>query len=36
MPDHPKMGPLVMALMRHLERGRSNDVSATEQAPASN
>jgi uroporphyrinogen-III synthase len=21
MPDHPKMGPLVLALMRHLERG---------------
>jgi uroporphyrinogen-III synthase len=36
MPDHPKMGPLVVALMRHLERGRSSESSGAEFAPASN
>lgn len=36
MPDHPKMGPLVIALMRYLERGRSSDSSSAELAPVSN
>lgn len=36
MPEHPKMGPLVMALMRYLERGRSSDSSSAELAPVSN
>ncbi|HET9931288.1 MAG TPA: uroporphyrinogen-III synthase [Polyangiaceae bacterium] len=36
MPDHPKMGPLVVALMRYLERGRSTDSSSAELAPVSN
>lgn len=36
MPDHPKMGPLVIALMRYLERGRSSESSSTELAPVSN
>ena len=36
MPDHPKMGPLVIALMRSLERGRSSESSSTELAPVSN
>jgi len=36
MPEHPKMGPLVMALMRHLERGRASDASSSDHAPPSN
>jgi uroporphyrinogen-III synthase len=32
MPDHPKMGPLVLALMRHLDQRRSpSEPSAPEQ-----
>ncbi|MGC4094396.1 MAG: uroporphyrinogen-III synthase [Polyangiaceae bacterium] len=34
MPDHPKMGPLVIALMRYIERGRSDPASA--EPPPSN
>ncbi len=30
MPEHPKMGPLVMALMRHLDRGPNVDSSSPE------
>lgn len=36
MPEHPKMGPLVIALMRHLERGRSGDANTAELVPPSN
>lgn len=36
MPEHPKMGPLVIALMRHLERGRSSDSNPAELVPPSN
>lgn len=36
MPDHPKMGPLVLALMRHLDQRRSPAESAPELARITN
>jgi uroporphyrinogen-III synthase len=33
MPDHPKMGPLVMSLMRHLERGARGTDAPTAERP---
>jgi uroporphyrinogen-III synthase len=34
MPEHPKMGPLIMALMRYLDRGRRGEFASRPEHPA--